>query len=322
MNVNNIINKKYYLVYKELIKYLNNIKKEISYSNKFNQIRLLEEMYQTVKEYSLFFYENGQLASFYPLILNCIIECENYYDGVLFKINKEEYQINSFAEITSVNDLLDFIVTNVRNRIVEDYNLENNEKYNFDEIDLTNKCGLISTYVRKECTSYGIKCHIIKINPAFTDKIKLYDGNGYHYFNILEYCNILYLMDLSYSQFFKDDYTKILGRLGIAYLSLCSPGTFMLIDEKRKELASTILNRGWITATGENLKHYFDGFTLSDRNGLYYELLGKIDYTTTYDVDDYFNFLNNRDSLLNYEPEEALGYQKKPLKNPYLNFKK
>ena len=62
MNVNNIINKKYYLVYKELIKCLNNIKKEISYSNKFNQIRLLEEMYQTIKEYSLFFYENGQFG--------------------------------------------------------------------------------------------------------------------------------------------------------------------------------------------------------------------------------------------------------------------
>ena len=60
---------------------------------------------------------------------------------------------------------------------------------------------------------------------------------------------------------------------------------------------------------------------LSARNGLYYELLGDVKYQTDYDFDDYFNFLNNCDNILKYEPKEGLGYQKRPLNNPYINFK-
>ena len=93
------------------------------------------------------------------------------------------------------------------------------------------------------------------------------------------------------------------------------------MDEERKIIANSVISRGWIPFTEENVKKYFDGFALSYRNGLYYELLGKVDYNTVFDFDDYFNFLNGCDTLFKYEPKEGIGYQKRPLKNPNINFK-
>ena len=39
----------------------------------------------------------------------------------------------------------------------------------------------------------------------------------------------------------------------------------MIMDEKRKEVAQTILQRGWIEATPENIKAYLDGFAMANQ---------------------------------------------------------
>ena len=86
-------------------------------------------------------------------------------------------------------------------------------------------------------------------------------------------------------------------------------------------MALSILKSGWIRATDENFKHYLDGFTLSFRNGLYYEWLGQVDYSVGYTASDYLEFLNGDDLMTNYEPEDGLGKQEGTLTNKKLRFR-
>lgn len=329
MNTNILISKKSFAAYKKLLDYLINSKEKLLDVPTIEQFQILEDMYQKVKEYSLLFYENDKFDFFYPKIIGLLTECENVVKGLNLDLNSTKYKIDEFIKVHSVETLLDYIVSNVRNRVISEYTLYAKSVLNIkdphiriDQIDLAGKCETISYYVKEECAKFGIKSEIIKINPGFSEDLNLYNGKGYHYFNTLSYRGKEYLMDLSYSQFFKQDSGNMLSKLGVPFILPCKAGIYMLIDEQREKIANDIIDRGWIPFTEENLKHYFDGFMLSARNGLYYELLGDVKYQTDFDFDDYFNFINNCDNVLNYEPKEGLGYQKRPLNNPYINFKK
>ena len=328
MKTNFLVSKKANESYKELILYLESIKNRLSIVSSIDQFEILEEMYETLKEYALILFEQDKCPYFYSKIIDLVYECEKIVTGFQINSNSNKYIINEFIKVHSVDTLLDYITTNIRNIIIKEYqeylkstfNMEN-LSVNINQIDLTNLCDIMSEYVKEECLKFGIKCEIIKINPAFNAKTNLYKGKGYHYFNILEFQGHRYIMDLSYSQFFKQNSSNMLSRLGIPYLEPCKPGIYMMMDDKRSKVASIIISRGWIKLTENNFKEYLDGFTLSYRNGLYYELLGKVDYTTNYSYNDYIRFLEGTDNILRYEPKEGLGYQIKPLKNPYLNFK-
>lgn len=94
-----------------------------------------------------------------------------------------------------------------------------------------------------------------------------------------------------------------------------------MMNESRKLTAKTLLEKGWIELTDVNCKNYFDGFALSYRNALYYEQLGKVDYTTNYTSDDYImKFVFGCDSQILREGKENLGIQKRMLKRD-LSFK-
>lgn len=323
-----LLSKKTLLLYKELFEYLKDAKNKIANSSTIEQFKILEDMYQKVKDYSIYFYKNNNFSFFYKKILDILVECESKVNGIQYSSNSHDYKINSFLDVYSVETLLDFITTNVRNRIIKDYmNYTkgilkiDNSLINIDQINLTNMCEIISHYVKDECTRFGIKCEIIKIAPAFNENINLYgDNSGYHFFNVLECQGNKYLMDLSYSQFFKQDSDNMLTKLGVPYLKPCNPGIYMLSNKERCVVANNILSRGWVLFTESNVKKYFDGFTLSFRNGLYYELLGKVDYNTDFDFDDYFNFLIGCDDLFRYEPKDGIGYQKRPLKKTDIKF--
>lgn len=88
----------------------------------------------------------------------------------------------------------------------------------------------------------------------------------------------------------------------------------MTLTEEKLKLAVSLLEKGYIELTDENGKNYFDTFTLSYRNGLYYEKTNDFTYTTPYTLKDYINFLQGTTSLLKYEDINTLGYQKTPLK--------
>ncbi len=76
-----------------------------------------------------------------------------------------------------------------------------------------------------------------------------------------------------------------------------------------------MINFGWIEATDQNLKAYFDGFAISFRNGIYYEDMKEFIFKTDYQVEDYISFLNGNGSQLEKESVISLGRQMRPLKS-------
>ena len=104
-------------------------------------------------------------------------------------------------------------------------------------------------------------------------------------------------------------------------MSGCLPGCFMTMTEDRLNVASTILKKGYMPLTEQNMKNYFDGFALSYRNGLYYEETSDFSFTTPYTGVDYLDFISGKDSQIKHESREVLGFQEKPLKNPKMLIK-
>ena len=175
--------------------------------------------------------------------------------------------------------------------------------------------------VKDLAETLGLTARDCPIHPAFYKERNLYEyGNG-HYFTLVYIGKKLYIVDLTYSQFFKISNNN-LNRIGIPFLGGSSVGSYMLLTEERKKFAERLLRDGYVEATDTNLKMYFDGFALSYRNGLYYEDKGEINYETIYTKDDYINFINGFDSQVNHENIEFLGRQQKILKNSNMNFNK
>ena len=83
----------------------------------------------------------------------------------------------------------------------------------------------------------------------------------------------------------------------------------MTLNNFRLELSNTLLSRGWIRLTDENIKNYFDGFALSFRNGIYYDKSRDYSYTTNYSASDYVSFLKGIDNQVKHEGEEVLKKQ-------------
>lgn len=89
----------------------------------------------------------------------------------------------------------------------------------------------------------------------------------------------------------------------------------MMKNESYKKIAQHLINFGWIEATNQNLKIYFDGFAISFRNGIYYEDTKDFIFRTDYLAEDYISFLDGKGSQLEKEPVISLGRQMRPLKS-------
>ena len=94
----------------------------------------------------------------------------------------------------------------------------------------------------------------------------------------------------------------------------CLPGTFILMDKEREEVAKKLLRDGWIELDEKKLKTYLDAFAISYRNGIYYETTNDYSFTANYTIDDYIRFLKGEDNQINHEGKESLGHQKRPSK--------
>jgi len=217
---------------------------------------------------------------------------------------KQKYICDASLKInnTENKNILNYIVKKVCDKVL----LYFDDKYsNINGIDMTNNCVAISFWLKDICDELSIPCKIIKLYPGFDENAKIFDGNGFHYFNIVTIQNKNYLVDISYKQFFKKN-TNFLEEIGVPYLCAPLPGTFMLMDKNRKKLANELLQNGFIELNKDSLKLYCDGFALSYRNGLYYKYFGN-NFNTNYTSDDYINFLFGNDSQINHEPIECLG---------------
>lgn len=190
---------------------------------------------------------------------------------------------------------------------------------NIKNLNLTNCCLKAASYVDRICQRENIKSHLIKIHPGYDEYKNLYNGAGFHWLNIIEVNNKYYLVDTTFQQFFYSKRNN-LDRISVMGLSGCQSGRFMLMSSEGKNLAIELLKNGYCELDEKKFKLYFDSFTVSFRNGLYYESTNDYSFNSVYSVDDYIRFLRREDSQVRHEGEENLGYQKRPLKNGNLKF--
>ena len=231
------------------------------------------------------------------------------YKKTLDKFGDIPFYLIDYSKFESADNLLDFIALSFRNEYFEK---EEMEKYygilDMEGMILADMCNELSERVKNRLQLFGINSDVLRIYPAFSEKPKIDNRLYFHDFVLTEIDNKRYLIDLSYSQFFIASDNQ-LESLGIQSYYQPLPGIYMLQDESRIKTARTLLEKGWIDATDENMKNYFDGFALSFRNGLYYQALGRVDYTTPYTASDYENFLYTSDSQFEREERFFLGTQ-------------
>lgn len=287
--------------------------------------KYLTGMYRVMKSYGDESYSDGT-TRLYERFRDRVIDCESRL-GNTFIVECTPYFIydDEFYDGVSFNKLsdqekLDYIVWKTRKSMLQKFHNYDKRVNSLNGLNLSNECKDASYLVYDICSSLGIPAKVIKIPAAFSDEINLYNGSGFHFFVMAEIGGKDYLIDCTYRQFFRVE-NNIIDRLGVVGLCGCDPGVFMMQNKERKNVALAILKNGWIRCTEENFKHYLDGFTLSFRNGLYYDWLGSVDYSVGYTVSDYLEFLNEDDFITNYEPLEGLGEQEEPLKNRSLSFR-
>ncbi len=257
------------------------------------KIKIMNKIYQLAKERALEITDIEDLKNMSKLILICEQLLPNKY---LIEIN----------EVVKQGNILEQIVLKTQTYLNKD-----------QKKDMQGTCLNSTLFTRKLCKKFNLPVYTFCLQPGFVNNPNSYFHR--HYFNIIKYQDSYYLVDCTYKQFFLLK-RCLLNRLGIPFLASPQAGTFMLMNDKREEVAKKILSDGYIKITSNVLKAYLDGFAISYCNGLYYEEYQDFSYTTPYTDIDYEKFLNGLDNQYNHETKKFLDYQRVPLNNPHINF--
>lgn len=290
----------------------------LDYKSIEGQVDCLKDIYTYAKVIAPDFYdeETGEIKG-YMDVVHELYSAEDmlpiYFisDIPSFSPSSNLYALASIPNRnTEVEFVLDYLVEKARTRFYNKFDMP------FSKLDLQDSCYGSALYIQAICFLHRIKQKRIKIEPGFKKHSPLYDSRGWHYFNIIIINGRYFLIDCTYSQFF------LLKRclkesIGIMNHPGASAGAFMQ-EGLRKKVSDSLLTRGWIELTPEIFKAYLDGFAVSYRNGIFYQDNGIL-YTTPYDAEKYKDFIQHRDSQLAHEGEH-LGYQMRPLKDPYMKF--
>lgn len=274
-----------------------------------DQFNNLEELYRYVRSIQNNYFIEGYLSNDFNYISRYLRKAEeDIPKGFIIESSpRNNHEFKSEEE-----EKLSYIIYNVRSKL-----LNNNP-----DDSLINMCSYSSNLVSRCAKELNLNTRRIVIYPGFTKEHSLlHCGSGYHAFNIVTINDKKYIVDLTYRQFFLTDRSS-LERIGVCTLSNTLPGRFMTMNESRMKTASKLLKDGYIEMTDENIKNYFDGFAISNRNATYYEETEDFSFTTVYSPYDYMKFIDGEDSQLNYEGIDKLGYQKKVLRNPNIRFNK
>lgn len=301
--------------YEILSYYLQNITKS-------NYDEIVSLAYKFIKNITEEYYIDGKMAGKYSLLKNRINNLEKRF-AFTTKILPCEPIIIVLGEEKDKEDFIRYLVDSARIHLIKNsyhYSVRKNE-FDFSKLHLTNFCVMASDFISDFCKIHNVECYKIPICPGYNKDAKLFNGVRWHYANVVKYNNEYYLVDLTISQFFYK-FKNNLDRLGVIGCDGCYPGVFMLLTEKGKNIVTTLLNEGYIKLDEATFKAYMDAFTISFRNGLYYEDTNDFSYTTNYSTDDYIRFLNGEDDQIKHEGRENLGYQKRPLKNSSLEFRR
>lgn len=285
---------------------------------------VIKNIYSFVKTIAPNYYHNNQMSRIYFEVVRKIISYEQIFPSEYIIDLTPKFDMNNNSKITNKSepiDILNYLVNETRKLLVLEQSWDTEKNIDIKDLILINKCKDASDIVKDLCDALNIESYVLMINPGYNKLDSLYNGDGFHYCVIVKLEDKYYLIDCTYSQFFLTKY-NFLERLGIVGLSGCDLGIFMTMTESRNKVATKILEDGWIELTETTIKDYFDGFTISYRNGLYYEDTLDFSYTTEYTVDDYKRFILRSDWQTRHEKRRCLGYQREPLKNHNLSFRK
>lgn len=291
-------------------KIINNLQKSSITYEKLNQSliqikKMADEYFDGIKMNDEYKYLVKKIELFFE-----ILPLEYICDTTMHFLPKS----NKISNNSSLEEKLQYIVYYSIETMIRNNNLNCYNGY-----DVTNNCLQAAEYVKEASDSLKLQCHIVKIDPGFDEDANLFNGSGFHYFNIVVHNNRYYLVDTSYKQFFKKSYTDF-ERMGVPFVFNPTAGIYMTLNKFHQHVASIILKKGWIELTDEILKAYMDGFALSYRNALYYEDK-ELNYVTDYTAKDYKNFLLHEDSQVHHEGTRVLGYQRELTKNQNRSYK-
>ena len=294
------------------------IEKHCTYISKlYMDIQECKKMYSYIKYNAQDFYLDGNIHWLYNNSIMNLMDSERLFNKEYLLDNRFYLDINDKIDINKDSneiEILNYLVYFARLDLIymEYFGEDISKKGNLWDFNLVNYCEVASEKIKELCDKIGISCKVLKVYPGYDQKSRLFDGNRYHFFNIVDFDDNKYLVDVTYSQFFNRS-TSNIERVGIMDYFTPSAGCFMMLDENRKSVALEVLRNGYIKLSDDVFKNYMDGFTLSFRNGLYYQESNDYSYTTSYTFNDYINFLNGSDNQINHEGIGVLGFQKKPL---------
>lgn len=285
----------------------------------------MNKLYLEMKDMAPLFSKKGIIKDQFAVLVKALGNVEKNLPNHFILENKPKYDFDYDVSKTEIinrseDEIINYIVNRVRGFLIAYYSTNGDLKnVNLGNIDLLGQCNNVSMNINFVCQSIKIPCKIITIAPAFYEEVNVYGKGGNHQFCLVTIGEKEYIVDLTYSQFFTMRENN-LNRIGIPLLGGCNVGIYMTFDEKCKAFAEKLMRDGWVEATDENKKLYFDAFAISYRNGLYYENKGEVSYTADYTAKDYMNFLEGKDSQVNHESLEELGRQKRLLKDKNINF--
>ncbi len=167
----------------------------------------------------------------------------------------------------------------------------------------------------------GIDGKVYTIWPGFSQALNLFEGRGKHFVLIVYLGGKEYLIDTNYSRFFYERNTFI-ERLGVCGLMNCYPGYYMRLTRERRAAANKLLTDGWIELTPENRKNLLDGYTSWYINGSYYEDKQDFSFNIPISAKEYERLIRGEILLTGIIDRDHLGFQKKPLENPYMILRK
>ncbi len=289
-----------------------------------NKVELLDELYREYKKRAPEYFDGKEFDLYWSIYFGMLcslvkdMPLEYIIDASVASLKKpllasKQLNGNNWQDY-DIEDILDYLVYYARCQISNHCTIES-----YNNMDIEGKCKKSSKIVDKKASKMQLNHQLVRIDPGFLYDSSLFNGYGFHYYNLIEHQSRNYLIDISYKQFFKKNRCS-LERLGMPFYFPPFAGAFMVMDDKKRKVAETLLRRGWIELTDETYKAYLDGFAMSYRNGLYYEEKGCVVYETDYTIDDYKKFLAGVDNQVNHEGKDGLGYQLRPLKNPEMRF--
>ena len=276
----------------------------------------ISNAYHFIKEISGEYYDNKKMNKHYGDLLSLLSYLEARCLGRKNMIDfSKKFYCKETPYISNMENIIDYIIWDGRRKLMG-LNAENEEDL-FDW-KFQYRCVDASHVIYNLCLENGIKCRIVTIFPGFDNRGLVDSHISKHCFNIIDFKNKYYLVDITFAQFF----TKMdnhIERLGVVGLEGPSVGCYMSLTEKGRKTAYKILTDGYTELTEEIFKIYMDSFSLSFRNGLFYDENDKCGIS--YTIDDYLGFLYSSDSQLKHEKIKCLGRQKNPLSNPTIDFK-